>query len=95
MAYAGYALTLTGVGAPAGVPIAALGNGISTSGSILESAGNQNWNNVGKSFGILGVEAGGKILINKIPYQNVTSRAILRGGIGFKANLLENHFVKN
>ena len=28
MAYAGYALTLTGVGAPAGAPIAALGNGI-------------------------------------------------------------------
>ena len=94
MAYAGYALTLTGGGAAFGVPLAAWGNGISTSGSILESAGNQNWNNVGKSLTSLGVDAGGRVLINRIPYQNAATRTILREGYSFKVNMVENHIIK-
>ena len=95
MAYAGYSLTLTGVGAPVGVPLATWGNGISTTGSILESVGNQNWDNIGKSTIIFGAEIGGKVLINRLPYQTQTSRTILREGISFKANLIENRYVKN
>lgn len=36
IAVAGYGLTITGVGAEVGIPLAAIGNGISTAGSFLE-----------------------------------------------------------
>ena len=61
----------------------------------MESAGNQNWNNVGKSLGILGVEVGTRFMINKIPHQTELSRTILREGASFKANLFQRKLINN
>ncbi len=51
MMYTGYGLTLTGVGAPVGAKVFAAGNGISFTGSLIESAATTNLSQGGTSIG--------------------------------------------
>jgi len=56
VAVVGYSLTLTGIGAEIGVPLAALGNGISTTGSVVElrvQLNNQDLAAPGKTIGFM------------------------------------------
>lgn len=95
MFYAGYGLTLTGVGAGAGAPLATAGGTISSLGTIMESAGQQNWNNVRVSLGRVGADIATKNLIKRIPHLNTTSKLILEQNASFKYNFIEDYINGN
>ncbi len=89
IALAGYGLTLTGVGAEIGIPLAAIGNGMSTAGSIVEIVSTAVYtDNYGKSFSGAGFTIAGEILPNmivkKIPGLEYLGEKILKQNLELK-----------
>ena len=95
----GYALTLTGLGAKVGVPLAALGNTISTVGSGIEigyKIFNGNTKNPKKRLAFM---IGGELLnfgLNRAipgPKKDL-GREIIKQGAGLKLKILENEIIE-
>src|SRR5690606_7187858 len=99
MAVGGYALTLTGVVAEVGVPLAAIGNGISTRGSGIEigyKIFNCNTKDPKKRLAFM---IGGELLnfgLNRaIPGPKKDfGREIIKQGAGLKLKMLENEIIE-
>jgi len=99
LALGGYALTLTGVGAEIGVPMAAIGNGVSTAGTAIEAGREYFRGNKSEAYQDLAWEVGGVVVgryINsKLPIKinnkiNV-GNAIINQGAALKYNLIRDN----
>lgn len=94
MAYAGYGLTLTGVGAEIGAPMFGIGNGISFGGSLLESAATANWAQGGTSIGAFALDFGTNAVIKRIPGSTLSTQILLQNK-SLKIKLIEQAILNN
>ena len=95
VAIASYALTLTGIGAPIGIPGAVIGNTISGTGAVMEMGTNLLTGNSNKAIqeALIEITTGllGKV-VDKIPGVGSYSKEVLKQGINIKSHVIEGEF---
>ena len=98
MALVGYGLTLTGIGAPIGIPLAATGNAFSAGGSVWGAANKLADGDANGSFIDATFIVGGTVLSNKIkkiPGVSQFGKEVLKQGAEIKVNLIKKEIDKN
>jgi hypothetical protein len=89
MSYAGYALTLSVVGAEVGVPLAQVGGWTSFGGSVLESSLTAEYSNLGTTSTIKIIDMTGDALLKKLPGATKLGVDILKQNKSLKLSLIE------
>lgn len=91
----GYGLTMTGIGAKVGVPLAGIGNMISTGGAIISLSDaylNGNFAEMNKIIGFQTVNIATGHLSSKVPGFNTLGKEIFKQNVGLKVILLEKWY---
>ncbi|WP_340199531.1 FG-GAP-like repeat-containing protein [Ascidiimonas sp. W6] len=89
MSYAGYALTLSVVGAEVGVPLAQVGGWTSFGGSVTESILTDQYNRTSTSLAVKTIDIATDVLIKKVPGSTQLGQTILRQNKSLKLSLIE------